>query len=60
MEVIYLPLCGSLSHKRISFEDGDIGSLILGEMRPFSSFIEKFSDRVLVRAKGTRLSVSGR
>src|SRR5215208_5022162 len=31
----------------ISFEEGDIGSLILGEMRPSSSFREKFSDRVL-------------
>jgi hypothetical protein len=35
--------------RRISFEDGDIGSLILREMRPSSSFMEKFSDRVLVR-----------
>ena len=34
--------------RRISFEEGDIGSLILGEMRPSSSFREKFSDRVFV------------
>jgi len=32
--------------RRISFEDGDIGNLILGEMCPSSSFREKFSDRV--------------
>ena len=33
--------------RRISFETVTIGSLILGEMRPSSSFMEKFSDRVL-------------
>jgi hypothetical protein len=47
MEVVHTPGCGSLSLiRRISFEEGDIGSLILGEMRPSSSFREKFSDRV--------------
>src|SRR5215216_2662993 len=33
--------------RRISFEEGAIGSLILGEMRPSSSFTQKFSDRLL-------------
>jgi len=32
--------------RRISFEEGAIGSLILGEMRPSSSFTQKFSDRL--------------
>src|SRR5215208_7976718 len=37
MEVVHTPGCGSLSLiRRISFEEGDIGSLILGEMRPSS------------------------
>src|SRR5215217_4891842 len=35
--------------RRISFEEGAIGSLILGEMRPSSSFTQKFSDRLLIR-----------
>ena len=34
--------------RRISFETVTIGSLILREMRPSSSFMEKFSDRVKV------------
>jgi hypothetical protein len=34
--------------RRISFEEGDIGSLILGELRPSSTFMERFSDRLLV------------
>ena len=39
----------------ISFEDGAIGSLILGEMRPSSSFTEKFSDRLLGYAPARNL-----
>jgi hypothetical protein len=33
--------------RRISFENGDSGKSILGEMRLCSTFMEKFSDRVL-------------
>jgi hypothetical protein len=32
--------------RHISFEDGAIGRAILGEMRPSSSFTQKFSDRL--------------
>src|SRR5215208_3197269 len=61
MEVVHTPGCGSLSLiRRISFEEGDIGSLILGEMRPSSSFREKFSDRVLVFCTTVSLLGEGR
>jgi len=33
-----------------SFENGDIGKPILCEMRLSSSFMERFSDRVLTRS----------
>ncbi len=47
MEVVHthLVVVASLI-RRIFFEEGDIGSLIPGEMRPSSSFMEKVSDRV--------------
>jgi hypothetical protein len=37
--------------RRISFENGDIGKSILGEMRLSSSFTKRFSDRLLAWRK---------